>query len=66
MSFVLTEEQRLLLEVIADRPVPAIPALQRHTAPLAARKLIALTGDIEWQITLVGKAMLERMEHVVH
>jgi len=66
MSFVLTEEQRLLLELIADRPVPAMPALQRHTAPLAATELIALTGDIEWQITLLGKAMLERMENAVH
>jgi len=54
------------LELIADRPVPAMPALQRHTAPLAATELIALTGDIEWQITLLGKAMLERMENAVH
>jgi len=66
MSFVLTEEEHVLLELIADRPVPAIPALQRHAGPLAASKLIALTGDVEWQITLLGKAMLERMEHVVH
>ena len=66
MSFVLTQEQHLLLELIADRPLPAIAELQRHTAPLAATKLIALTGDIEWQITLLGKAMLERMEHRVH
>jgi hypothetical protein len=66
MSFVLTEEQRLVLELIADRPVPAIAALRRHTTPLAASKLIALAGDMEWQITLVGKAMLERMEHAVH
>ena len=66
MSFVLTEEQRFLLELIADRPVPAIPALQRQTAPLAATELIALTGDVEWQITLLGEAMLERMEQRVH
>jgi hypothetical protein len=66
MSFVLTQEQHLLLELIADRPLPAIVELQRHTALLAATKLIALTGDVEWQITLLGKAMLERMEHQVH
>jgi hypothetical protein len=66
MAFVLTQEQHLLLELIADRPVPAIAELQRHTAALAATKLIALTGDIEWQITLLGKAMLERMEQKVH
>jgi hypothetical protein len=28
--------------------------------------LEALTGDVEWQITLLGKAMLERMERRVH
>ena len=66
MSFVLTQEQHLLLELIADQPLPAIAELQRHTAPLAATKLITLTGDVEWQITLLGKAMLERMEHQVH
>lgn len=66
MAFVLTQEQHLLLELIADRPVPAIAELQCQTAPLAATKLIALTGDIEWQITLLGKAMLERMEQKVH
>src|SRR6516164_5024240 len=39
MSFALTQEQHLLLELIADRPLPAIAELQRHTAPLAATKL---------------------------
>ena len=66
MSFVLTDEQRLMLELIADRPVPAIPELQRYATPLAATKLIALTGDAEWQITQLGNAMLERMQHRVH
>jgi hypothetical protein len=63
MSFALTNEQLVILELIADRPVPAIPEFQRYTVPLAANKLITLTGEIEWQITLLGKAMLERMEH---
>jgi hypothetical protein len=63
MSFALTNEQLVILELIADRPVPAIPEIQRHAAPLAANKLITLTGEVEWQITLLGKAMLERMEH---
>jgi len=63
MSFALTNEQLVILELIADRPVPAIPEIQRYTAPLAANKLITLTGEVEWQITLLGKAMLERMEH---
>jgi len=66
MSFVLTQEQHLLLELIAERPLPASAVLQRHAAPLAATKLIALTGDVEWQITLLGKVMLERMEDRVH
>jgi len=63
MSFALTNEQLVILELIAHRPVPAIPEFQRYTVPLAANKLITLTGEIEWQITLLGKAMLERMEH---
>ena len=65
-SFVLTHEQYLMLELIADRPVPAIPELQRHTTQLATAKLIALTSDVQWQITQLGKAMLERMQHPVH
>jgi hypothetical protein len=66
MSFALTDEQQLMLELIAEQPVSAIPELQRYTTPLAAIKLIALTGEAEWQITLLGKAMLERMQHRVH
>jgi hypothetical protein len=66
MFFALTDEQQLMLELIADRPVSAIPELQRYTTPLAATKLIALTGEAEWQITLLGKAMLERLQHRVH
>jgi len=66
MSFTLTDEQHLILELIADRPVPAIPELQRYTTALAASKLIALTGEVEWQITPLGIAMLERMQHQVH
>jgi hypothetical protein len=59
MSFVPSE--RFLLELIADLPLPAITVLQRHTAPP-----VAVTGDIEWQISLVGEATLERLENAVH
>jgi hypothetical protein len=66
MCFALTEEEHLMLELIADRPVPAMPELQRYTTLLAATKLIALTSEIEWQITPLGKAMLERSQHRLH
>jgi hypothetical protein len=66
MCFALTEEEHLMLELIADRPVPAMPDLQRYTALLAATKLIALTSEIEWQITPLGKAMLERSQYRLH
>jgi len=66
MSFALSDEEHLMLELIADRPVPAVPEIQRYTAPLAATKLIALTNEIEWQITPLGKAMLERTEQRLH
>jgi len=66
MSFALSDEEHLILELIADRPIPAVPEIQRYTAPLAATKLIALTHEIEWQITPLGKAMLERTQQRLH
>ena len=66
MRFDLTDEQHLMLELIADAPVPAIPELERYTAPLTATKLIALTDEIKWQITQLGEAMLEQRHHRLH
>jgi hypothetical protein len=66
MRFNLTDEQHLMLELIADGSVPAIPELERYTAPLNATKLIALTDEIKWQITQLGEAMLEQRLHRLH
>ena len=66
MRINLTDEQNLMLELIADGPVPAIPELERYTAALRATKLIALTDEIKWQIPQLGEAMLERRHHRLH
>jgi hypothetical protein len=66
MRINLTDEQHLMLELIADGPVPAIPELERYTAPLRATQLIALTDETRWQITQLGEAMLERRHHRLH
>ena len=66
MRFNLTDEQHLMLELIADGPVPAIPEIERYIAPLEATKLITLTDEIKWQITQLGEAMLEQRRHLLH
>ncbi len=66
MSFKLTDQQHVMLELIADRPLPAIPEVKRFTVPLEANKLIALIDEAEWRITRLGMAMLERLQHTLH
>jgi hypothetical protein len=66
VAFKLTDHQQLMLEQIADRPVPAIPEIERYTAPLEATKLITLADEVEWRITQLGEAMLERLRHRLH
>jgi hypothetical protein len=66
MSFKLTDQQHLMLELIADRPVRATREIERYTAPLEATRLIALSDEAEWQITRLGEAMLERLQHRLH
>ena len=66
MTFKLTEQQHLMLELIAERPVPAIPEIEHYTAALEATKLITLMDEAEWQITRLGEAMLERLQHTLH
>jgi hypothetical protein len=39
----LTAEQYLLLEVIADRPLPAVPEIAQYALILAAARLVELT-----------------------
>jgi hypothetical protein len=65
MRFQLTDEQRFLLECLADGPMLAVPELERHTAQLAAVNLIALAEGTEWTLTTLGEAMLEQQQRRV-
>jgi hypothetical protein len=62
----LTPEQHLMLELIADKPMPAIPEVARHTTALAAARLIELTADAFWRVTRLGEAMLEPRGRWLH
>ena len=66
MPFKLTDQQRVMLELIAERPVPATPEIKRYIVPLEATKLITLMDEVEWRITRLGEAMLERLQHTLH
>ena len=61
MQITLTDEQHLMLELIADHPLPAIPEIVRYTSVLAAARLIQLTFDKRWKVTRDGEAMLSSM-----
>jgi hypothetical protein len=60
----LTPEQYLLLEVIADRPLPAVPEIAQYALILAAVRLLTPRG--KWRITGFGRAVLERYEGWLH
>ena len=45
MRIALTDEQHLMLELIADKPLAAIPEIARYTGVLAAARLIELTPE---------------------
>ena len=66
MFRVLTDQHHFMLQLIAEGPVPVSPDIERYTALLAATKLIALCGDVEWRITPLGKAVLDRPKHRLH
>jgi hypothetical protein len=66
MRFSLTDEQQVMLELIADGPIQAIPELEPLTAPLLATRLVILTEEANWQITGLGEAMLEKRQHRSH
>lgn len=66
MRVTLTDEQHLMLELIADAPVAAIPELARYTSVLAAARLIELTLEEKWQVTRLGKAMMAPRGYWVH
>jgi hypothetical protein len=66
MRIALTDEQHLMLELIADKPIDAIPEVARYTNVLAAARLIELTVEKKWQVTRIGKAMMEPRGYWVH
>ena len=66
MRVTLTDEQHLMLELIADKALPAIPEIARYTSVLAAARLIELTAESRWTLTRRGEAMLEPRGYWVH
>jgi len=66
MRVTRTDEQHLMLELIADKPLPAIPEIARYTSVLAAARLIELTAANQWTLTRRGEAMLEPRGYWVH
>ena len=66
MRVTLTDEQHLILELIADKPLPAIPEIARYASVLAAANLIELTGERRWTLTRRGEAMLVPRGYWVH
>jgi hypothetical protein len=62
----LTAEQYLLLVVIADKPLPAVPEIAQYALILAAARLVELTPRRKWRITRFGRAVLERHEGLMH
>ncbi len=66
MRFRISDEQQLILELIADGPVAAIAEIEPYTAGLAATKLIALVDNTKWTITKLGEAMLEKQRSALH
>ena len=61
MRVTLTDEQQLMLELISERSLPAIPEIARYTSALSNARLIELTADKRWKLTHRGEAMLEPM-----
>jgi hypothetical protein len=66
MRVTLTDNHHLILELIADKPIPAIPEIARYTNALTAARLIELTLEKKWQVTRLGKAMMEPRGYWVH
>ena len=64
MRFALTDEQHLMLALIADHPLPATPEIARYTSALSAAQLIELTADKRWKVTGRGEAMLSPLEGI--
>jgi hypothetical protein len=66
MRFTLTDEQHLMLELIAEKPLPAIPENARYTRVLAAARRIELSAESRWTLTHRGEAMLAPRGYWMH
>jgi hypothetical protein len=55
-----------MLEVIANRPMPAIPEVSPYVAALAEARLIELTPERQWRVTELDKAVLEPRGRWLH
>jgi hypothetical protein len=66
MPIEISHEQLVLLELIADQPLDAIPELARYTSGLLAAQLIELTPDERWRLTQDGAALLEPRSYWLH
>jgi hypothetical protein len=66
MRVTLTDEQHLMLELIADKQLPAIPEIARYASVLAAARLIEFTVESRWTLTRRGEAMLEPRGYRMH
>jgi hypothetical protein len=62
----LTHEQHVMLQLIAEGPLRAIPEVARYTTPLAEARLIELTPEEQWRVTRLGEAMLEPRGRWLH
>jgi hypothetical protein len=59
----LTEDQHLMLELIADDSLPATSEIVRDMLALVAARLIEMTPAGKWQVTRLGEAVLQRHDH---
>ena len=66
MPVTLSDDHYLMLELIADKPIAALPEIACYTNVLAAARLIELTRDAKWQLTQLGKAMMAPTTYWVH
>jgi hypothetical protein len=67
MRVTLTDDQHLMLELIAYKPIPATPTLARYTTVLAAARLIELSAEAHWRVTRLGEVvLLEPHTHWLH
>ena len=63
MHTTLTQNQRIMLRLIADGSLPATSEIVRDLLALLAFRLIEPTPAGKWQIINLGEAVLERQKH---